>query len=150
MSNSFTIRVYGLLLKDETQVLLTKERIGNFCFTKFPGGGLEFGEGTIECLQREWLEEFNVRIEVYEHFYTTDFCQLSAFDTSKQVLSIYYLVTCSDISSLDEMQHHASELQDGDVRPKWYDLKHLHEDILTFPIDKKVAQLLLNHVFTKK
>lgn len=35
---------------------------------KFPGGGLEYGEGVLECLHREFDEELNVKIDVIEHF----------------------------------------------------------------------------------
>ena len=32
--------------------------------TKFPGGGMEFGEGTIDCIKRECMEEFGEEVEV--------------------------------------------------------------------------------------
>ena len=60
--------------------------------TKLPGGGLEYGEGTIECVVREFKEELDLDIEVVSHFYTTDFFVNSAFSSNNQVLSIYYLV----------------------------------------------------------
>ena len=41
---------------------------GGIEFTKFPGGGLEFGEGLRECLVREFLEETQQKVEVKEHF----------------------------------------------------------------------------------
>lgn len=86
----FNVRVYGLWITGN-HICVSKEKIGNFEILKFPGGGLEYGEGTIEALKREWLEELNIEIEVLCHFYTTDFFQPSAFDNS-QILSIYYLV----------------------------------------------------------
>ena len=49
--NTTNIRVYGIIINDENQVLLSDElRFGN-AFTKFPGGGLEWGEGTKDCLK---------------------------------------------------------------------------------------------------
>jgi hypothetical protein len=36
----FNIRVYGLLINDEQQNLLSDEYRSGFAFTKFPGGGL--------------------------------------------------------------------------------------------------------------
>ena len=45
--NQFNIRVYGLWIR-EGRILVTDEfRLGTF-MTKFPGGALEFGEGTID------------------------------------------------------------------------------------------------------
>src|SRR6478609_2076845 len=90
--NRFNIRVYGLLVNAEGAVLLSRERIGDIEFTKLPGGGMEFGEGTHECLIREFKEELGIDIEVTEHFYTTDFFQQSAFRSADQLISIYYKV----------------------------------------------------------
>jgi 8-oxo-dGTP diphosphatase len=88
----FNIRVYGLLLNERREVLVSDEWIRGMQITKFPGGGLEFGEGTRDCLRREFLEEMNLKVEVGEHLYTTDFYQQSAFNPEHQIVSIYYLV----------------------------------------------------------
>jgi 8-oxo-dGTP diphosphatase len=88
----FTIRVYGLLITDENKVLVSDEFIRGNYYTKFPGGGLEFGEGTRECLSREFMEEMNLKVKVGDHLYTTDFFQISAFDNTHQIVSIYYWV----------------------------------------------------------
>ncbi len=88
----FTIRVYGILQDPEQGILVSDEWIRTDRFTKFPGGGLKLGEGTRDCLVREFLEEMNLRIAVDEHLYTTDFFQLSAFNPSHQIISIYYAV----------------------------------------------------------
>ena len=88
----FNVRVYGVLLDDQQRVLVSDEWIRGKYYTKFPGGGLEFGEGTRDCLKREFMEEMNLAVEVGEHLYTTDFFQLSAFNPDHQILSIYYLV----------------------------------------------------------
>lgn len=88
----FNIRVYGLCLDDDRQkILICEEVIGGQRVKKFPGGGLEFGEGITECLRREFQEELNIEIGELAHFYTTEFYQKSAWDGS-QVISIYYLV----------------------------------------------------------
>lgn len=86
------IRVYGILINEEKQVLVSDEKIRGQFFTKFPGGGLEFGEGTRQCLCREFQEEMNLSVSVGDHVYTTDYFQLSAFNTTHQIVSIYYLV----------------------------------------------------------
>lgn len=85
-----SVRVYGILINAEQQVLVSDEKIRGEFFTKFPGGGLEFGEGTRDCLAREFMEEMNLKVEVGEHIYTTDFFQMSAFNKAHQILSIYY------------------------------------------------------------
>src|ERR1044071_6707044 len=89
---SFNIRVYGVLINERKEVLVSDEYIRGSYYTKFPGGGLEYGEGTRDCLKREFIEEMNLKVEVGDHLYTTDFFQLSAFRPNQQILSIYYLV----------------------------------------------------------
>ncbi|HMP94678.1 MAG TPA: NUDIX domain-containing protein, partial [Phnomibacter sp.] len=91
MSN-FTLRVYGVLINDKQEVLVTDELIRGGRYTKFPGGGLEFGEGTRDCLVREFKEELDLKVEVLDHLYTTDFFQMSAFRPTDQIISIYYYV----------------------------------------------------------
>src|SRR5574338_991963 len=86
----FNIRVYGILINENKQILVSDEYIrGNF-FTKFPGGGMEFGEGTRDCLRRELREELGIESEIGDHIYTTDYFQMSAFRPTDQIISIYY------------------------------------------------------------
>ena len=76
----FNIRVYGILQNKNGDVLVSDEFIRGNQYTKFPGGGLEFGEGTRDCLKREFLEEMQLKVLVTDHIYTTDFFQMSAFN----------------------------------------------------------------------
>jgi 8-oxo-dGTP diphosphatase len=87
----FNVRVYGLLINDSNEVLISDEQEYGMQFTKFPGGGLEYGEGLTDGLKREFVEECNVEVEIISHFYTTDFFVKSAFNDS-QIISVYYLV----------------------------------------------------------
>ena len=75
--NQFSIRVYGILFDENKRVLLSDEYIRGMLITKFPGGGLEFGEGTRDCLVREFKEELNLSVSVGKHIYTTDFFQFN-------------------------------------------------------------------------
>jgi len=90
--NGFNIRVYGLLIDEQRQVLVSDELIRGNRYTKFPGGGMEYGEGTRDCLRREFMEEMNLNVRVDEHLYTTDFFQMSAFRPNEQIVCIYYRV----------------------------------------------------------
>ena len=88
----FNIRVYGILVNEKSQVLLTDEYVLDRKMTKFPGGGLHFGEGPEDCLKREALEEFGQEIEITGHFYTTGFFQRALFYEDHQLISIYYRI----------------------------------------------------------
>ena len=109
----FNVRVYGILINDQRQVLVSDEFIRGEYYTKFPGGGLEFGEGTRDCLKREFKEEMDLEVEVGEHIYTTDYFQLSAFNPSHQIISIYYFA-----NALEARAHHRRTLlQSSRERP---------------------------------
>jgi ADP-ribose pyrophosphatase YjhB (NUDIX family) len=134
MGARFNIRVYGILI-DQGKVLVNDEIIQGRQVIKFPGGGLDWGEGTIDCLKREWKEELGLDIEVSRHFYTTDFFQLSAFDDS-QVISIYYLVTVN-------IEREIVNYVEGE-RTYWMDIKDITPHTFTLPIDRQVGTMLLS------
>jgi ADP-ribose pyrophosphatase YjhB (NUDIX family) len=145
--------VYGVLINEKDQVLVSDEYIRGNYFTKFPGGGLEFGEGTRDCLRREFLEEMNLNVEVGEHFYTTDYFQLSAFHPGQQIISIYYLVTATEaittrISTIpfdfDEIQLKVYSEQQETECFRFIDWEIFSEEAVTLPIDKIVARMLKN------
>ena len=96
----FNVRVYGLLLNDLNEILVSDEKTMNVSFTKFPGGGLEYGEGLIDALKREFMEECQLDIEVLRHVYTTDFYEKSSFNES-QILSVYYQVKAKGAITFD-------------------------------------------------
>ncbi len=144
MSYPFNVRVYGLLPDNTGRVLIADELIHEHYITKFPGGGLEFGEGTIDAIKREMLEETGIPVEVIRHFYTTDFFQVSAFNPKAQVISIYYLIKATSSYTLNtsEKPFDFAEIKEGAISFRWLPIHLLSESTFTFPIDKKVAALL--------
>ena len=139
----FNVRVYGLLYH-ENSVLISDEFINGKSITKFPGGGLEFGEGTTECIVREFKEEINIQIQPIAHFYTTDFFIASAFNPNAQVISIYYEVQSDAVKSIPTA-HRKFDFavgKEGAQSLRWIPLNEISEADFTFSIDKKVAQLL--------
>lgn len=142
MPTKFNIRVYGLLI-EHGRILLTDELIFGRTITKFPGGGLEFGEGTLECVAREFKEETGMEVRVTDHFYTTDFFQPSAFNSADQVISIYYLV--ARVGALQPNHVLPVEKNVTVLALRWVLLSNLKEDSVTLPIDKVVVGKLLAH-----
>jgi ADP-ribose pyrophosphatase YjhB (NUDIX family) len=124
--------------------LVTDEYRNGLMFTKFPGGGLEFGEGIIDCLKREFIEEMNCEIEVGNHFYTTDYFQVSAFNPNHQLISIYYQVNSNKIkeTAFNFEKFGFEKMQEGAQIFRWVDIERLKEDDFMFPVDKIVSNKL--------
>ncbi|MFC4142099.1 NUDIX domain-containing protein [Pedobacter mendelii] len=137
----FNVRVYGLLINQHNEVLVSDEQEYGFRFSKFPGGGLEFGEGLIDGLKREFVEECNADIDVVSHFYTTDFFEKSSFNDS-QVISVYYLV--KEKAPLQLAFKTDVYDFDGEILQafRWVNINDLSIDSITFKTDKTVARLL--------
>lgn len=145
----FNIRVYGVLVNEHDEVLVSDEYIKGLYITKFPGGGLEFGEGTKDCLKREFKEETGLDVTVGNHIYTTDYCQVSAFNPQHQILSIYYYVHASDMSTLkintQPFDFPSNVVLDKTTRAevfRFISKSSLNADSFSLPIDKIVAQML--------
>lgn len=143
MKYNFNVRVYGLLINERGQVLLSDEEENGFRFSKFPGGGLEFGEGLINALEREFVEECNTEVEIIEHFYTTDFFIKSVFNDS-QIISVYYIVKPIAELVLNFKEKIFDFDSEGEILQafRWKDISALEIDDVTFPTDQKVVELL--------
>jgi 8-oxo-dGTP diphosphatase len=143
----FNVRVYGLLINADNEILISDEQEYGVRFTKFPGGGLEPGEGLIDGLKREFTEECDAEIEVISHFYTTDFYVKSAFNDS-QVISVYYLV--KNISPLKLVFKTLVFDFDGEGEVlqsfRWVKLTQLVNEDFPFPTDRHVAKLLIDNI----
>ena len=147
----FNVRVYGLLINDKKQVLVSDEFIRGSYYTKFPGGGLEFGEGTRDCLKREFMEEMNLNVEVTDHLYTTDFFQMSAFTPDQQIIAIYYTAKALEPITVplrtkpfdfDEKQMEIYERTRETETFRFIDWEDFSGESVTLPIDKVVADLV--------
>ncbi|WP_299289436.1 NUDIX domain-containing protein [uncultured Mucilaginibacter sp.] len=143
----FNVRVYGLLLNEKRQLLISDELEYGMKFSKFPGGGLEYGEGLLDGLKREFMEECDFGVEILSHFYTTDFYLKSAFDDT-QIISVYYLVKNIGTINLpvktvpfdfDGIKEEGGSFQAF----RWIDLDQLKIEDVTFPADQKAVELLL-------
>lgn len=140
----FIVRVYAIIINEQKEVLLTDEFFRNTYMTKFPGGGLEFGEGTIECLKREAMEEFGQDIEIIRHFYTTDFFQNSLFHDKGQLISIYYLArfTSPVLFPTTRKAFDFTTNDNGSITFRWKSMAELTENEVSYPVDKHVVALI--------
>lgn len=133
MIDKINIRVYAIYLNEKNELMALDEGYAGEKLIKLPGGGLEFGEGTIECLHREFAEELNLKIEVLEHFYTQEDFLVSRFRENEQLLTIYYTVNILNLEDLNILDESIENV-------KWISLHE--ENPLPLPIDKIVFQKL--------
>lgn len=148
----FVIRVYGIVLSPNNEVLLSDEYRQGMRMTKFPGGGMDFGEGTVDCLRREFREECNGQeIRNITHFYTTDYFQKALFYEKSQLLGIYYLA-----EPLQPLQFKVSDKsfdfvkqEEGAQSFRWLNLEQATPNMLTFPIDQLVLSMLIDRHNTR-
>ena len=138
MIDKINIRVYAIYLNENNEIMALDEGYAGEKLVKLPGGGLEFGEGTLECLHREFAEELNLKIEIVDHFYTQEDFLVSKFRKNEQLLTIYYQV---NILNLDELEI----LDESIEKVKWISLQE--ENPLPLPIDKIVFQKLKEKLF---
>ncbi|AZI22783.1 NUDIX domain-containing protein [Chryseobacterium taklimakanense] len=132
MINSFNIRVYAACIKDKKIFTLFEEYVGEKLI-KLPGGGLEFGEGTVECLKREFAEELNLEIENIQHLYTQEDFIISKFKQNQQLLTIYYTADIKDESAL--------KIMDSTIEnTEWISLAE--ENPFNLPVDRIVFEKL--------
>ena len=142
--NQFNIRVYGLFINENKEILLADEERFGMRMTKFPGGGLRFGEGPIDCLKREALEEFGQNIEIVRHFYTTDFYQKAMFYDNQQLISIYYRARFAEperfrICNIPfDFTNTGGEI----LSFRYKKIDNVSDDELNFPVDKVVLNIL--------
>jgi 8-oxo-dGTP diphosphatase len=148
---TLTVRVYGILVDEQQRVLVSDEYIRGGLYTKFPGGGLEVGEGTRDCLRREFMEEMGLSVEVGDHIYTTDYFQPSAFNSAHQILSIYYYAKALEPIKVplrskpfefdDEQMRIYHEKQEIETF-RFISWEDFNEEAVTLPIDKIVAGMV--------
>ncbi len=145
--NRFNIRVYGLLLHKD-RILVADELIKGHRITKFPGGGLEFGEGLKDCLIREIREEVGVEAFDLQHFYTTDFFQESAFREGQQIISIYYMFKVADPLGIpvSTLPFNFKQTVEDEESFRWLDLSSAMVEDVTLPIDRVVLGMLIGRI----
>ena len=133
MIDKINVRVYATIVKDKKVLVLHEEYVGEQLM-KFPGGGLEFGESVLECVQRELDEELNIKVKNIEHLYTQEDFLVSKFKNSEQLLTIYYLAEMVDENELLIMDPCIDKIE-------WVSLE-TEENPFPLPIDKIVFDVL--------
>ncbi|MEN8116338.1 MAG: NUDIX domain-containing protein [Bacteroidota bacterium] len=144
-TGDFIIRVYGIVTNGNGEILITDEFVLDTKMTKFPGGGLELGEGLTDCLIREFREECNGQeLQNIHHFYTTDFYQKALFYDNAQLISVYFTANLKPPIrfKISEIPFDFDKMENGNQSFRWVKINNLNKKEFTFPIDKFVVQKL--------
>ena len=133
MIDKFNVRVYVAIIQNQKVLALQEEYVGEILL-KFPGGGLEFNEGVIDCLRRELEEELNIKLKNISHLHTQENFIRSKFRKNEQLLSLYYEAEIVDVEELLIMDPCIEKIE-------WISLNS-EENPFQLPVDKVVFDLL--------
>lgn len=140
MIKGFNVRVYALCVENN-KLLVLHENYNNNKLCKLPGGGLEYGEGVIECLKRECKEELNLDIIGYQPFYIQEDFIESIADQSKQIVLLYFKVKFANSNEI--------LLSDACIQKyQWIDIKE--KSPLHLPVDLIAFQKLKQEILEKQ
>ncbi|MDX1351133.1 MAG: NUDIX domain-containing protein [Putridiphycobacter sp.] len=138
---NFNIRVYGLIINNKGEILISTEKYKNHTLRKFIGGGLEKGEGLKAGLKREFQEETGCDIKMGDLFYINDFFQSSLFVATDQIISIYYMVQ----PKVWDIFLKALSKPANNQFFSWENIADFDIESLSLPIDKVVLMRLKNN-----
>ena len=136
----FNARCYVLIRSKQNRILVMQERWQGVDLNKFPGGGLELGEGLLECIHREITEEFSSSEKLaYSHFFTPTECFASRFKPQEQLLLNYF----TNSTEADEQQWSLIPNDPNLLGMQWLELKAENAQWFTLQSDKDAFLKLL-------
>lgn len=139
----FNLRVYGLIINHQNELLIAEEFHYDTFMRKFPGGGLQFGEGPKDGLKRELKEELDIDIADMAHLHTTDMFVQSIFNENHQVIGIYFLVMPQFDLAKSYRNEYELPSKEGEERFRWMPLSQIHPADFTFPVDQQAVEVLI-------
>lgn len=137
----FNVRVYALIVKNN-RLLISEEQHGGVFLRKFPGGGLQFGEGIVQALHRELKEELNADVESESLLCVTEDFVVSFLNNKQQVIGVHYLVALKQDYSDNHLDNNRVELENGHIHFKWVMIDQLKADDFSSPVDKSAFEKL--------
>ena len=131
------IGVYGFIIKDDKIALIKKARGGYIGKLDLPGGGMEYGESTLETLKRELMEEAGILVKEAKLFDV-------ATKTIKWQMTEDTIEDLYHIGILYEIKEFANELKKepdniDSLGADWYKISELDLEDLT-PFAKFVVE----------
>ena len=71
VSSKVRVRVSGLLVQNDTLLLIAHKKSGEI-YWLLPGGGVKYGESLVKALEREFCEELGIDIDVHNLLFICD------------------------------------------------------------------------------
>jgi 8-oxo-dGTP pyrophosphatase MutT (NUDIX family) len=144
----FNIRVYALIVKNN-RLLISEEQHGAFFLRKFPGGGLQFGEGVLQALHRELKEELDADVDSASLLCITEDFVVSFLNNKQQVIGVHYLVDLKQDYSDEFLNNNHLELENGHIQFKWVLIDSLVAEDFTSPVDKSAFEKLKQYLLER-
>jgi 8-oxo-dGTP diphosphatase len=121
-TKKFHVAIKGLIVHEGRFLLLRRPQksIGGLSFWELPGGGLGFGEMPENTLEREIMEEVNLRVEVIKPIWVWGFIK----NESTQIIGITYLCRAQNTEVRLSAEHEefnwftAAEIAEIDLLPE--------------------------------
>lgn len=159
LPSRFNVRVYFFLVSRRGPggkstpfegvdcILVSEEHISGRHCTKWPGGGLEFGEGPMECAQREAQEELGQDIALGPLVHATGSFVRSAWRPQEQVLCHYYLARLCGPQEFETTEGAVDWNAGHEQRFRWSPVQGFNPEQLTFSTDRAAWNALLTGPF---
>jgi len=144
----FNVRVYALIVKNN-HLLIAEEQHGGFFLRKFPGGGLQFGEGILQALHRELKEELDADVDSASLLCVTEDFVVSFLNNKQQVIGVHYLVDLKQDYSDEFLNNNRVELENGYIYFKWVLLDSINPEDFTSPVDKSAFDKLKKYLLER-
>jgi len=144
----FNVRVYALVVKNN-RLLISEEQHGGVFLRKFPGGGLQFGEGVLQALHRELMEELNADVVSASLLSVTEDFVVSFLNNKQQVIGVHYLVDLKQDYSDDFLNNNHLELENGHIQFKWMSIDSLSAEDFTSSVDQNAFEKLKKHLLER-
>ena len=91
LPSRFRVGAYGLLVEDG-RILITKTRTRTGVLLNFPGGAVELGEGALEALRREFVEETGLSVRATHLAHASEAFFQSRDYPENQLIKLYWVV----------------------------------------------------------